>query len=337
MGYNEDRERAIRTFYKHLPYCPLCKSKSGYKITTRYISNWWYFQCLYCKAEWRSKDLHKGQKPIKIELKKLPVGLERWEPLGAHVLNKQLDFNFWQNFEENYDKHQDSRIQSLQKIISETILLPQEEKVITAWAGMRISRDVSSRSSDLPFEGSSYEVSFITSLGLLYITNRRLIWLQNESFIFDLPLEDLSSFSLVERRTPNSGAYDLPITSISVKSTSSKNINEVIRLNFVSPYGKLVVGKQPFTFDKIKKTVEEATQNRRKEIHREKKRIQIILDFSSLKKTLEKGGVIMTTFQCPACNAMLPIPDHGKLLICKYCNAPIKAIDIFEKIKSLLE
>jgi primosomal protein N' len=51
----------------------------------------------------------------------------------------------------------------------------------------------------------------------------------------------------------------------------------------------------------------------------------------------EKGGIIMTTFKCPFCNANLPIPDRGTLLLCEYCNAPIKAIDIFEKIKALLE
>ncbi|UCH02186.1 MAG: zinc ribbon domain-containing protein [Candidatus Bathyarchaeota archaeon] len=28
---------------------------------------------------------------------------------------------------------------------------------------------------------------------------------------------------------------------------------------------------------------------------------------------------------------------HGKVLICNYCNAPIKAVDIFEKVKSLLD
>ena len=101
--------------------------------------------------------------------------------------------------------------------------------------------------------------------------------------------------------------------------------------------GKLEVEKHPFIFEKIRKAIEEAIQNRIKEIQQEKKRIQVILDFSSLKKTMENGGVIMTTFKCPSCNALLSIPDHGKTMFCRYCNAPIKAIDIFEKIKSLLE
>ena len=99
MEEKEDHERAIRTLYQHLPYCPLYKSNSGYEITTRRWDNWWYFQCFYCEAEWRAKDLSKGQKQAKIMLKKLPVGLGKGSPLGAHVRNKQLDLHFWQNFE----------------------------------------------------------------------------------------------------------------------------------------------------------------------------------------------------------------------------------------------
>ena len=108
---------------------------------------------------------------------------------------------------------------------------------------------------------------------------------------------------------------------------------------WLAPKRRIEVGKHPFTFEKIKKTIEEATQNKKKKIQQEKvkDRIQVILDFSGLKKTMEKGGLIMTTFKCPSCNAMAPIPDHGKTLVCEYCNAPIKAIDIFEKIKSLLD
>ena len=33
----------------------------------------------------------------------------------------------------------------------------------------------------------------------------------------------------------------------------------------------------------------------------------------------------------------VPFPDHGKVLVREYCNTPIKPIDIFEEIKSLIE
>jgi uncharacterized Zn finger protein (UPF0148 family) len=68
-----------------------------------------------------------------------------------------------------------------------------------------------------------------------------------------------------------------------------------------------------------------------------KEKIQIILDFSSLKDALSKGGIVMTAYKCPICNGTLDLPEAGKVLICKYCGTPIKPIDIFEKVKSLIQ
>ncbi len=214
----------------------------------------------------------------------------------------------------------------LQQKLSKVIFLPEEEKVLSAWFSMRCTIAPTFR-------------GYAEHPGLLYLTNKRLIFLQREMFFFDLPLEDLIIFSLVDWKIPKWGPYHPGEKRISIKSTSSKNINEIFKMSVGSSYGKLEGEQHPLTFEKIKKVIETTTQNRTKEIQREKtgKRIQVVLDFSSLKKTIEKGGVIMTPFKCPSCNAMLPLPDHGKLLICEYCNAPIKAIDLFEKIKSLLE
>lgn len=73
------------------------------------------------------------------------------------------------------------------------------------------------------------------------------------------------------------------------------------------------------------------------EMEKEKQPIQIILDFSSLKDVMVKGGLVMTTYKCPNCNGMVDIPEAGKVLVCKYCNTPIKPVDIFEKIKALMQ
>jgi hypothetical protein len=45
----------------------------------------------------------------------------------------------------------------------------------------------------------------------------------------------------------------------------------------------------------------------------------------------------MTTYKCPNCNGMVDIPEAGKVLMCKYCGTPIKPVDIFEKINSLIQ
>lgn len=72
------------------------------------------------------------------------------------------------------------------------------------------------------------------------------------------------------------------------------------------------------------------------EMDKEKANIQIILDFSSLKDIMAKGGLVMSTYKCPNCNGMVKLPEEGKVLICEYCGTPIKPVDIFEKIKSLI-
>ena len=63
----------------------------------------------------------------------------------------------------------------------------------------------------------------------------------------------------------------------------------------------------------------------------------VIADFASLTVFLKENGVIMSAYNCPKCSNMVDIPDKGKILICKHCGNPIKPIDIFEKIKSLIE
>jgi DNA-directed RNA polymerase subunit RPC12/RpoP len=75
----------------------------------------------------------------------------------------------------------------------------------------------------------------------------------------------------------------------------------------------------------------------------DKKKIQVvyvdgvIADFASLRELLNENGVVMSAYNCPKCSNMVDIPENGKILICKHCGNPIKPVDIFEKIKSLIE
>ena len=73
------------------------------------------------------------------------------------------------------------------------------------------------------------------------------------------------------------------------------------------------------------------------EMEKDKANVQIILDFSSLKDAMSKGGLVMSTYKCPNCNGMVDIPEAGKVLVCKYCSTPIKPVDIFEKIRTLIQ
>lgn len=85
--------------------------------------------------------------------------------------------------------------------------------------------------------------------------------------------------------------------------------------------------------------INKAIANRKQAIKAEKarERVQVVLDFTSLREVMSKGGLVMQTFKCPNCSGMLEIPESGKVLMCKYCGTPLKPIDIFEKIKSFID
>ncbi len=73
------------------------------------------------------------------------------------------------------------------------------------------------------------------------------------------------------------------------------------------------------------------------EMDKTKQSTQINLDFSSLKEILAKGGMVMTTYRCPDCNGTLTLPEAGETMTCQYCGTSIKPVDIFQRIKSLIQ
>jgi len=103
-------------------------------------------------------------------------------------------------------------------------------------------------------------------------------------------------------------------------------------INFISTYGQKEIFEVRVEIDKFLK---EAREN--KKVQKEKRNVQIIVDFSSLKDVMVEGGIVMTAYKCPNCNGMVDLPEAGKVLMCKYCGTPIKPVDIFEKIKSLMQ
>jgi hypothetical protein len=62
-----------------------------------------------------------------------------------------------------------------------------------------------------------------------------------------------------------------------------------------------------------------------------------IADFGSLMTYLKDKGVVMSAYNCPKCSNMVDIPDTGRIIICRHCGNPIKPVDIYEKIKDLIQ
>ena len=62
----------------------------------------------------------------------------------------------------------------------------------------------------------------------------------------------------------------------------------------------------------------------------------VFINFSSIKEYLKNGGVVMQTFKCPGCGAALEFPDNVDTTTCQFCGNKIKAVDLFEKIRTLI-
>lgn len=65
--------------------------------------------------------------------------------------------------------------------------------------------------------------------------------------------------------------------------------------------------------------------------------VQLVLDFSFLKSSMEKGGVIISQIKCPSCGSAITLPTSGVSGKCAYCGMEYYAQDVFEKIKDLIK
>jgi hypothetical protein len=79
-------------------------------------------------------------------------------------------------------------------------------------------------------------------------------------------------------------------------------------------------------------------RKRREEIEAEKRkeRVQVLLDFSSLKEYMEKGGLVLQKTKYPECGAPMALPTSGSQTKCEHCGSTVYTQDIFEKVKSLI-
>lgn len=166
--------------------------------------------------------------------------------------------------------------------------------------------------------------------GLLIFTNQNMIFMQQQgswsstySQALRIPLENISGMVI--------GGTFLKQIRIRVGTGGYPEEHQFTEV-FWGKNGMVQVGVVQIEINMILK---EARENQK--ISKERERIQIILDFSSLKDVMTKGGLVMSTYKCPNCNGMVDLPEVGKVLMCKYCGTPIKPVDIFEKIKSLMQ
>jgi DNA-directed RNA polymerase subunit RPC12/RpoP len=169
------------------------------------------------------------------------------------------------------------------------------------------------------------------SAGTLVVTNQRILFVcksglfsQSYGINYALNLEDIVSASLGKRGLINK----LGLINNLIILDKANQREEFTDFNVATRKVHLLIP-----------VITSAVRQRKSQIQteKEKERVQIVLDFSSLKEVMSKGGLIVTNYKCPNCSGMLEIPEAGKILTCKYCGALIKPIDIFDKIKALLQ
>jgi hypothetical protein len=160
--------------------------------------------------------------------------------------------------------------------------------------------------------------------GNLFLTNKRLIF-EHVSGIFtkrvyvtlDLPLEGVSS--------------------VTAEGTIGKKLVVYAKSGFVSDFPVRLdfSVRDPKQWQGL---ITSTSKARLESIEAEKRkeRVQIVLDFGALKEYMTKGGLVLQTVKCPHCGAPIKIPQSGNQTICEYCGNTVLALDIFEKIKSLI-
>lgn len=167
--------------------------------------------------------------------------------------------------------------------------------------------------------------------GYLVVTNQRLLYAYNFSGPDRVNLREQENYSI----SFGVNLEDIVSVSHNLVNSSWKRVED----NLLVLYGNN--HKTAFSnrnLSSVIPLINSAITRRKMELstQNEEKQTKVVLDFSSLKEVMSNGGIVMTTCKCPNCNSMVDIPEAGKILICKYCGTPIKPVDIFEKIRSLI-
>jgi NADH pyrophosphatase NudC (nudix superfamily) len=154
--------------------------------------------------------------------------------------------------------------------------------------------------------------------GVLVLTNERLVWL-NKKGVFS------KSYHM---------ALEIPLQNVAGISETGRITKRICISDRDGEYRfRLSVA-----LDEFRGLFEKALAERKAQLERMKKkeRVHVMIDFSFIKDYMKEGGLSLKTMKCPECNAPIKMPKEGTEIICQYCNNPIHAQDIFEKIKSLI-
>lgn len=126
-------------------------------------------------------------------------------------------------------------------------------------------------------------------------------------------------------------------TIISLRKMSDESGNEnLILIKYDSKNTGEILLKIIKDFNQFYDFIYECIKNKKDMTKKLQNRGVTVVDFSSIKEYLRNGGVVMQTFKCPECGASLDFPDKVDTTTCQFCGNKIKAVDLFERIKSII-
>lgn len=288
---------------EHLPSCPICGNPSGYTISG-IMKN--YVQCNSCKGKWH---IRKDKETWQLKLHELPQN-EKSVSLYS-LLEEYHPFDFWKELEvgkvnwKNFPKPPTE--------IASVISLDSDENVLAAWEGSYI------RKTTRLYKGTEIP-KYERKEGCVLLTSRRFVGIEKRG-VFSKSYYPTTHISLEKVRGVSKG--------VTIIDDQGETIFSSLR-NFGDRTLCRSVNLIPVFRTAVKLRKAELASEKKKE------RVQIVLDFSSLKDYMEKGGLMMQTFRCPHCSAPVEFPEKGKTTKCDHCGSKIYARDIFEKIKELI-
>jgi len=317
------------TMESSFPRCPICGQSSGYVVSGVFRN---YVQCQYCRAKWRLSLVQGRLAGLLLhELPKNGQGLWRVPSLGAPlyaVLGREYPVDFWSKLALVSGVDWEYLSKSVPVAVVSAAIMGKGEKALACWSGFKATL--------MPrIAGGQTSYSDVDQGGALLLTNRRLLWLEQHvttrrGFIFSTT----ESSWLVKSEILLDG-----IKGISGSSGDSQSwASALSETHIVDANGEHGFRLFYAFWELFKPAVEAAVVLRQDEVEREKRqdKVQVLLDFSFLRKYMEDGGMVVQNLKCPECGASVKFPDAGSQSVCDHCGANIYANDVFKKIKDLI-
>jgi len=309
------------------PKCPVCGQSSGYVVSGIFRN---YVQCQYCLAKWKLS-LYQGRLNSLLlhELPKNGQALWRVPSLSAPlyvVLGREYPVDFWLKLGLVSGVDWEYLGKCVSTAAASAAIMGKGEKPLACWDGFRAvsqARTVSGQTS----------YSAVDESGSLLLTNRRLLWLGPHVTKRGIIFTKTETSWLVRYEISLDG-----IKGITGSSGDSKSWATPTEIHIVDARGEHVFKLFYAFWEVFKPAVEAAVVLRQDEVEREKRqdKVQVMLDFSFLRKYMEDGGMVVQNLKCPECGASVKFPDAGSQSVCDHCGANIYANDVFKKIKDLI-